>query len=109
MKKHFLVFLLLLITVCFSSCQVNITNEDIEQYVGYYQPEGAAEAKVYKWDSNLSPLQPVVKVMLAAENNEFDATFKAPNTTTELCNADFSPIASAKVSIFLQCAKFFCA
>lgn len=67
----------------------SITNEDIEQYVGYYQPEGAAEAKVYKWDSNLSPLQPVVKVMLAAENNEFDGTFKAPNTTNELCNADF--------------------
>lgn len=30
MKKHFLVFLLLLITVCFWSCQVNITNEDID-------------------------------------------------------------------------------
>ncbi|MGN0108455.1 MAG: SH3 domain-containing protein [Hominilimicola sp.] len=66
-----------------------ITDEDISEYVNYYQPENAVKSKVYKWDNNMKPEQPAADIALTTATDNFDSTFKAPNTTSELCSADF--------------------
>lgn len=66
-----------------------ITDADIDEYIKFYQPKEAAEIRVYKWDGGIQSQQPIIQIISSLGGENIDSTFTAPNTTSELCTADF--------------------